>query len=85
MVYNKDVFYSDAVQNYLDTEKATVSIQMTDGTIRTMKIPKGESFERYCEEGYALYLDEDVKILLFEQPDPVQSDLTLYCLANKSN
>lgn len=81
MVYDKDVSYSEAVQNYLDSEKAIVSIQMLDGTIRTMKIPKGESFDWYCDEGYALYLDKDGKMPLSEQTDPVEGDLTLYCLA----
>lgn len=85
MVYDKEVSFSEAVQNYLDAEKGVISMQMGDGTTRTMKIPKGESFEWYCEEGYALYLDKDGKTPLPEQPDPVQSDLTLYCLANKSN
>ncbi len=81
MVYNKEVSYSDAVQNYLDTEKAKVSIQMADGTIRTMKVPKGESFEWYCDEGYALYLDKGGITPLPEQPDSVEGNLTLYCLA----
>jgi hypothetical protein len=83
MVYNKDVAYSEVVQNYLDAEKAIVSIQMADGTIRTMKIPKGESFSWYCDEGYALYLDKEGKMPLSEQPDPVEGDLTLYCLESK--
>lgn len=81
MVYDKEVSYSEAVQNYLDAEKAIVSIQMPDGSIRTMKIPMGESFEWYCDEGFALYLDKEGKTPLSEQPDPVEGDLTLYCLA----
>lgn len=80
MVYDKEVSYSEAVQNYLDAEKGVISMQMGDGTTRTMKIPKGETFEWYCPEGYALYFDQDGKKPLPEQPDPVEGDLTLYCL-----
>lgn len=84
LIYNKEVAHADAVQDYLDAEKVSVSIQMEDGTSRTGKIPKGETFNWICDDGYSLYLDKDGKIPLPEQPDPVQSDLTLYCLPNKS-
>ena len=47
--------------------------------------PKGETFNWICDEGYSLYLDKEGKTLLSEEPDPVQSDLTLYCLPNNSN
>lgn len=85
LIYNKEVTHADAVQGYLDAEKVSVSIQMDDGTTRTGKIPKGETFNWICDDGYSLYLDKDGKILLPEQPDPVKGDLTLYCLPNKSN
>ena len=81
IVYNLDVSYSEAVQDYLNSEKGIISINMMDGTIRTMKIPKGESYEWYCEEGYALYLDKEGTIPLPEQPNPVDGDVTLYCFA----
>lgn len=81
MVYDKEVSFSETVQNYLDAEKGVISMQMGDGTTRTMKIPKGEIFEWYCPEGYALYFDKDGNKPLPEQPDPLEGDLTLYCLA----
>ena len=85
LIYNKEVTHADAVQGYLDSEKVSVSIQMDDGTTRTGRIPKGETFNWICDDGYSLYIDKEGKTPLSEQPDLVQSDLTLYCLVNKSN
>ncbi|MEN6351085.1 MAG: hypothetical protein ABFD08_17030 [Syntrophomonas sp.] len=80
LLYNQEVVYTDAVQGYLDAKKVTVSIQMEDGGTRTAEIPRGETFSWSCDDGYTLYLDKDSKTLLPKQPEPVQEDLTLYCL-----
>lgn len=83
ILYDQEVRHSDAVQGYLDADKATVSIQMEDSAIRTAKIPMGETFRWSCDDGYALYLDKDGKTLIPEEAGPVQSALTLYCLPKK--
>ena len=83
LLYDQEITYSDAVQGYLDAEKVAVSVQMQDGSTRSAAIPKGESFEWICDDGNALYLDKEGKTPLSEQSDPVQSDLTLYCLSEK--
>lgn len=83
MLYDREVQYTDAVQGYLDAEKVTVSLQMKDGVTRTAKIPKGQTFTWGCDDGYALYLDKNGKTPLPGESDPVQSDLTLYCLPRK--
>ncbi|WP_369283958.1 hypothetical protein [Oscillibacter sp. GMB15532] len=83
MLYDQEVRHTDAVQEYLDADKATVSIQMEDSAIRTAEIPMGETFRWSCDDGYALYLDKDRKTLISEEAGPVQSALTLYCLPKK--
>lgn len=83
VLYDQEVQYPDEVQSYLDAEKYTVTVQMPDGRMRTALIPKGETFSWDCDEGCALYLDKDGKTLLPEEPDPVQSNLTMYCLPKK--
>ena len=83
LLYDREVEYTDAVQNYLDAEKVIISIQMGDGSIRTAGIPKGETFDWYCEDGYALYLDRDGKTTLPGKPEPIQKDLALYYIQKK--
>lgn len=83
MLYDQEVRHSDAVQGYLDADKATVSVKMEDSAIRTAEIPMGEIFSWSCDDGYALYLDKDGKTLIPEEADPVQNALTLYCLPKK--
>ncbi len=83
LLYDREVEYTDAVQNYLDAEKVIISIQMEDGSIRMAGIPKGETFRWSCDDGYALYLDKDGKTPISEEAGPVQSALTLYCLPKK--
>lgn len=83
MIYDQEIQNTDAVQNYLDAEKITVSVNMEDGSIRKSEIPKGETYTWYCDEGYALYLDENGKMPISDKSEPVQSDLTLYCLPTK--
>lgn len=83
MLYDQEVRYTDAVQEYLDADKATVSVQMEDSAIRTAEIPIGETFRWRCDDGYALYLDKDGKTLIPQEASPVQSALTLYCLPKK--
>ncbi|MEM1483450.1 hypothetical protein V6615_01085 [Oscillospiraceae bacterium PP1C4] len=83
MLYGQEVRHTDAVRGYLDADKATISVQIEDGVIRTAEIPMGETFSWSCDDGYALYLDKDGKTLFPEESDPVQSTLTLYCLPKK--
>ncbi len=83
LLYDREVEYTDAVQNYLDAEKVIISIQMEDGSIRTVGIPKGETFDWNCEDGYVLYLDRDGKTPLPEKPEPIQKDLALYYMSKK--
>lgn len=83
LLYDREVEYADAVQNYLDAEKVIISIQMEDGSIRTAGIPKGETFDWSCEDGYALYLDGGGKTPLPEKPEPIQKDLALYYMQKK--
>ncbi len=83
LLYDQEVTYTDAVQSYLDAKKVTVTIQMEDGGSRIAAIPKGESFGWICDDGYALYSDKEGKTPLSEKSEPVQSNLTLYCLPKK--
>lgn len=83
MLYNKEVSYTDAVKDYLDSAKYTVTVKMTDGSVRTARIPKGKSFTWDCDDGYALYTDKAGKTPLSEKSAPVKSNLTLYCLPKK--
>lgn len=82
LFYDQEVQHADAVQRYLDEPKVTVSIQMPDGTARTAKLPRGAAFEWECDEGNALYLDPEGNNPVPETSQPVQADLTLYCLLN---
>ncbi len=81
LLYNEEVTYTDAVQGYMDAKKVTVSVQMQDGSTRAAVIPKGETINWVCDDGYTLYIDKDGKTPLPKPSDPVQSDLTLYCLS----
>lgn len=83
MLYDQEVRHTDAVQGYLDADKATVSVQMEESAIRAAEIPMGETFRWSCDDGYALYLDKDGNTLIPEEAGPVQSDLILYCLPKK--
>lgn len=83
VLYDLEISYTDEVQGYLDSEKVAVTVQMEDGSIQTAEIPKGETFTWYCDDGYAFYLDEEGKSPLPEEPEPVNSNMTLYCLPNK--
>ncbi len=83
MLYDQELQHTDAVQSYLDAEKCTVTVQMEDGSNRTAKIPKGEIFTWVCDDGYALYLDSMGKTPVPEESDPVQNNVTLYCLPTK--
>lgn len=83
LLYNQEVAYTNAVKAYLDAEKVTVSVNMEDGKTRTAEIPKGETFEWYCDDGYTLYLDKNGNSLLPEKTEPVQDDMILYCLPKK--
>ncbi len=80
LLYDREVAYPDAVQNYLDAKKYTVTVQMPGIDVQTAEIPAGESFTWGCDEGYALYLDAEGKAPLGETSDPVEGDMTLYCL-----
>ncbi|ATW26669.1 hypothetical protein DCMF_19620 [Candidatus Formimonas warabiya] len=80
MLYDREVQYTDAVQSYLDAEKYTVAVQMPDGSRRTARIPKGETFSWDCDEGFALYLDAAGKTPLSEESVLTEQDMTLYVL-----
>jgi len=81
LLYDQEVTYPDTVQDYLDAEKYTVTIQLPEGDTRTAEIPGGAVFTWSCDAGYALYLDGEGKTPLGETSDPVQGNMTLYCLA----
>ena len=83
MLYDQEILHADAVQSYLNAEKYTVTLMMEDGSTRTAEIPKGDTFTWVCDDGYALYLDNMGKMLFPEESDPVQNNLTLYCLPQK--
>lgn len=85
LFYDQEVRHTDAVQHYLDAPKVTVSVQMPDGSTRTAKLPQGASFEWVCDEGDALYLDPVGTRPVPETSQPVQADLTLYCLAKQGS
>lgn len=80
LLYDKEVTYTDAVQNYLEETKVTVTMVMEDGSIRTAQIPEGERFTWGCDDGYALYTDKDGNKPLPEETEPVKSDLIVYNL-----
>lgn len=83
LLYDQEIQHADAVKGYLDAEKFTISINMEDGNLRTAEVPKGEVYKWECDEGYALYLDDKGTIPLLETSNPVQSNMTLYCLQKK--
>jgi hypothetical protein len=83
LLYNQKVSYTDAVKDYLNNKKLTVTVKMEDGSYRTVQIPKGMTFTWECDDGYALYRDKKGKTPLKEKAGSVKSDLTLYCLPEK--
>lgn len=83
MFYDQEVQHTDAVQNYLDAVKYTVTVQMPNGSKRIALIPKGETFSWECDEGFALYVDPAGKKSLSPKSEPVKNNLTLYCLPQK--
>lgn len=83
LLYNREVSHSDAVKEYLDSPKFTVTVRMEDGSVRKAQIPKGMPFTWVCDDGYALYKDKEGKTPLKEKVDPVKRNMTLYCLPKK--
>ncbi|MEG1772754.1 MAG: hypothetical protein RRY79_06160 [Clostridia bacterium] len=80
LFYDREAQYTDVIKSYPEVEKVTVSVRMPDGSTRTAGIPKGEVFTWDFDNAYALYADKDGKMLLGEKSQPIQTDLTLYCL-----
>ena len=83
LLYNREVSHSDAVKEYLDSPKFTVTVRMEDGSVKKALIPKGMPFTWVCDEGYALYKDKEGKTLLKEEAIPIKRNMTLYCLPKK--
>lgn len=83
LLYNREVSHSDAVKEYLDSPKFTVTVRMEDGSVKKAQIPKDMSFTWACDDGYALYKDKEGKTPLKEEAVPVKRNMTLYCLTKK--
>lgn len=83
LLYDQEVSYTDAVKDYLNSPKLTVSVEMEDGRVRTVQIPEGISFTWECDDGYVLYSDKEGEHPLKEKVDSIKSDLTFYCKVKK--
>ncbi len=80
IVYDSEVLYPDAIQDYFDTPKYTVTVWMPDGSTKTVQIPQGKAFAWECYEGFALYSDANGSNPLASETVLVEQDTSLYVL-----